>query len=365
MYNGAISGAGPRYCPSIEDKIARFPERARHQIFVEPEGVDSPEIYPNNIPTGLPLKVQEALLRTIPGLERCHILRPGYAIEFDTIPPTQLAPTLESRQVPGLWFAGQINGTSGYEEAAAQGLWAALNIAAAKNDLEPFAPGRDKAYMSVLVDDLVTRGTNEPYRMFTSRAEHRLLLREGSAGTRLTPLGRDRGLVTDAHWELFSRRESLRAELTERLESLRITPGPAVREVFAASGLPPPAEAQPLGRLFRRPDMTSQLLERLWPDIERYPAEVAREVETALRYAGYVQRQEQRARRGRSLESVPLPPDLDYSGVAGLTTEAREQLLAVRPATLGQAGRIPGITPAALACLEIQIRKNALRPNSR
>jgi tRNA uridine 5-carboxymethylaminomethyl modification enzyme len=304
-------------------------------------------------------------LHTIPGLERCHILRPGYAIEYDMIPPTQLAPTLESKPVPGLWFAGQVNGTSGYEEAAAQGLWAALNIAAARSGREPFAPGRDRAYMAVLVDDLVTRGTNEPYRMFTSRAEHRLLLRESSAEARLTPLGRDRGLVTNAHWELFSRRESLRAELTERLENFRITPGPAVREIFTACGLPPPAEAQPLGHLFRRPDMTPALLERLWPDIARYPADVAREVETALRYAGYVERQEQRAGRGRSLESVLLPPDLDYLGVAGLTTEAREQLAAVRPATLGQAGRIPGITPAAVACLEIQLRKNArARQNS-
>jgi tRNA uridine 5-carboxymethylaminomethyl modification enzyme len=359
MYNGDIPGAGPRYCPAIEDKIARFPDRERHQVFVEPEGSRSSETYPNNIPTGLPLDVQLDLLHTIPGLERCHLIRPGYAIEYDMLPPTQLAPTLESKQVPGLWFAGQVNGTSGYEEAAAQGLWAAMNIAAAAKGQMPFAPGRDSAYISVLVDDLVTRGTDEPYRMFTSRAEYRLLLREGSAEVRLTPLGRERGLVTDEQWDIFVRRESLRSKLAEQLEAVRISPDPSVRDLFASFGLSPPAEAQSLARLLRRPDMTGDVLTRIWPDVERYPADILHEVETGLRYAGYVERQEHLARRLRGLEAVRLPPDLDYASVAGLTTEVREKLSAIRPATLGQAGRIPGITPAALNCLEIQIRKNA------
>ena len=357
MYSGAIPGAGPRYCPSIEDKIARFPEKERHQIFVEPEGVNNPETYPNNIPTGLPLDVQIELLHTIPGLERCHVVRPGYAIEYDMLPPTQLAPTLEVKSLPGLWCAGQINGTSGYEEAAAQGLWAALNIAARARGRAPFAPGRDKAYMAVLVDDLVTKGTAEPYRMFTSRAEHRLLLRESNADARLTPLGREAGLVGDEQWELFQKRRRDLENLMHGLNTERISPDAAVRDFFARLGENAPANAMPLGELFRRPAVTQTAIAELWPELMTYPEDIRLEAETSFRYAGYVSRQEEAARRLLAAENVSLPPDMDYGRVAGLTTEARERLSAVRPATLGQAGRIPGITPAALSCIEIQLKK--------
>ena len=359
MYSGAIPGAGPRYCPSIEDKIARFPDRERHQIFVEPEGVNNPETYPNNIPTGLPLEVQIELLHSIPGLEHCHVVRPGYAIEYDMLPPTQLTPCLETKTVPGLWFAGQVNGTSGYEEAAAQGLWAALNIAARHKGLDAFTPGRDQAYMAVLVDDLVTKGTNEPYRMFTSRAEHRLLLRESSADARLTSLGRKYGLVDEAHWELFSQREEQQAELMHALESVRVAPDAVLREVLASLDLAPPSTALPLGELFRRPGVTAEILGQIWPKILEYPLDIVREAETSCRYAGYVERQEQLARRRGNAEHLRLPGGLEYAAVAGLTSEAREKLSAIQPTTLGQAGRIPGITPAALACIEIHLRKMA------
>lgn len=357
MYNGAIPVAGPRYCPSIEDKIARFPEKDRHQIFVEPEGVDNPETYPNNVPTGLPLDVQIELLHSIPGLERCHIVRPGYAIAYDMLPPTQLAPTLEVKTVPGLWCAGQINGTSGYEEAAAQGLWAALNIAAEHLGRDPFLPGRECAYMAVLVDDLVTKGTNEPYRMFTSRAEHRLLLRESNADARLTPLGRAFGLVGEEQWEQFQKRRDALEALLEHLSRERVTPGPALRDLFARLGEAVPANAMPLGELFRRQSVTQALLAEIWPGLLSFDEDVRAEAETVFRYAGYVSRQEENAKRSRAAEHTPLPPAIDYASVAGLTREAREKLAEIRPTTLGQASRIPGITPAALACLEIQIKK--------
>lgn len=358
MFTGVIEGTGARYCPSIEDKVARFPEKDRHQVFVEPEGLNSPEMYPSGIPTSLPFDVQKKMIAAIEGLENAQIVRPGYAIEYDYAYPTQLKPTLETKVLPGLYLAGQINGTSGYEEAAAQGLWASLNVASAIHDRKPFILSRDQAYIAVLVDDLVTKGTMEPYRMFTSRAEYRLLLREGNADERLTPTGRDFGLVDDAHWSLFSAKQEKMESILGAMKTIRIKPDAATRNTLEAIGAAVPGKAVELGALLRQPQMKIEQLAVFLPEIEHMDENVLREAETQVRYEGYIVKQEELVAKFKQLETTSLPKKLDYANVPGLTTEVIEKLTEVQPMTLGQASRISGVTPASLSCLEIYLKKH-------
>jgi len=356
LFTGIIKGTGARYCPSIEDKVARFPDRDRHHVFLEPEGLDSPEVYCNGISTSLPLDIQERMIHAIKGLEHAVMVRPGYAIEYDYADPTQLRKTFETRAVPHLWFAGQINGTSGYEEAAAQGMWAALNISCSLRGLPPFCPRRDEAYMAVLADDLVTRGTREPYRMFTSRAEHRLLLREDNADMRLTPEGRRLGLVDDARWEAFLKRREAIARGTEYLEATHITS----RENSDTAG---DLAGRTLAEALRRPDVELGDLENLDPGLSAtLPADsfTRLTIQSDVKYAGYMARQREMVKRTLRLEETRLPDSLDYTKIPGLSAEIVEKLTSVRPSSLGQAGRISGVTPAAVDCLEIYLHKLGL-----
>ena len=341
MYTGKIEGVGPRYCPSVEDKVQRFADRTSHQIFVEPEGLDTHEVYPNGISTSLPYDVQVEFVRSIRGFEQAHLTRPGYAIEYDYFDPRDLRPTLETRAIGGLYFAGQINGTTGYEEAGAQGLIAGLNAARQVRDETPWVPTRSEGYLGVLVDDLVTRGVTEPYRMFTSRAEYRLLLREDNADLRLTERGRELGLVDDERWTFFChKRDATEAEVT-RLQSRR------VQGVSAFD-------------LLRRPEIRFEdPLPELAALDDRLPEAVRLQVEVRAKYAGYIERQQDEITRQQAHESLTVPDDLDYTAVAGLSTEARQRFAAARPVTLGQAARLPGITPAAVSVLFIHLKRRA------
>jgi len=366
MFTGKIEGVGPRYCPSVEDKVVRFAQKSSHQIFVEPEGLSTHEVYPNGISTSLPFDVQVEFVRTIRGFERAHLTRPGYAIEYDFFDPRDLEPSLETRVLGGLYFAGQINGTTGYEEAAAQGLMAGINAARAVRGEAPWTVARSEAYLGVLIDDLVTRGTREPYRMFTSRAEHRLLLREDNADLRLTPAGRRLGLIDDERWALFEAKARLADAEVTRLAGLKLRPAAVPAEWSARVLGGTLAREVSAFELLRRPEVSYRALAELagegdWalPGAvdERLPREVRAQVEVRAKYSGYIERQEAEIERALRHEETALPRDLNYLGLGGLSHEVRQRLAEVRPATLGQAARIPGVTPAAVQILLVHLKR--------
>ena len=366
MFTGIIEGVGPRYCPSVEDKVVRFAERTSHQIFVEPEGLSTHEVYPNGISTSLPFEVQVEFVRSIAGFEKAHLTRPGYAIEYDFFDPRDLAPSLQTQALAGLYFAGQINGTTGYEEAAAQGLLAGINAALQVWGEEAWVPKRSEAYLGVLVDDLTTRGTREPYRMFTSRAEHRLLLREDNADLRLTPAGRALGLIDDERWGFFEAKQQLSDAEVARLGAARVKPAAVPAEWSARVLGAPLAREVSAFELLRRPEVSYQTLTQLtggapWEAAvgtdERLSGQVHAQVEVRAKYAGYIERAQEEIERARRHEELKLPGDLNYALMTGLSHEVRQKLTEVRPMTLGQAARVPGVTPAAVQILLVHLKK--------
>ena len=361
MYNGKIESTGPRYCPSVEDKVMRFADKTAHQIFIEPEGLTSNEVYPNGISTSLPYDAQIGLVRSIKGFENAHITRPGYAIEYDFFDPRELSPWLETRFIKGLFFAGQINGTTGYEEAAAQGLLAGLNAALQTQSKEPWFPRRDEAYLGVLVDDLATMGTTEPYRMFTSRAEYRLMLREDNADIRLTEKAYNLGLIDDNRWRLFSEKHDAVNQEAERLKKIRVG-SPKLSVEITKSVLEQPIRKDiNLLQLLRRPEITYADIAKL-PNIavDGIDPKVTEQVEIQVKYSGYIQRQEEEIARNRRHEDAELPNEIDYMQVRGLSSEVIEKLSKHRPINLGQASRIQGVTPAAISLLRIHLKKQTL-----
>jgi len=358
MYSGVIKSRGPRYCPSIEDKIVRFADKPRHQIFLEPEGLTTVEVYPNGLSTSLPLDIQVEMVRSIEGLERAEIMRPGYAIEYDYVEPTQLYPSLETKFVRNLYHAGQINGTTGYEEAAAQGLMAGINAVLSLRGEPPLILSRDQAYLGVLIDDLVTKGTDgEPYRMFTSRAEYRLLLREDNADIRLTEIGHRMGLATPEAYQRVTAKKAKTSALIALLEWKQISPTDEISRKLESIGSAPVRNQSSLAQLLRRPEIALSDIAIFSEEVQQYDHDIALQAEVEIKYAGYIDRQMEMVERFRKIESVSLPEDLDYSDVKGLSREVREKLTTIKPKSLGQASRVAGITPAAISLLSIYLRK--------
>lgn len=355
LFAGVIEGIGPRYCPSIEDKVVRFPDKKSHQSFLEPEGIVGSEMYPSGLSTSLPPDVQLAYFRSMVGFERVEIMRPGYAIEYDFVEPLQLKATLETRVVAGLFHAGQINGTSGYEEAAGQGILAGINAARQCQDREPVIIGRDEGYLGVMVDDLITQPTTDPYRMFTSRSEYRLLLREDNADQRLTELGREVGLVSDVRWKMFQEKQQQVDAATQILKTKSVTS--ADRTAVNLLNLGELKSGLSLESLLRRPELSLKQLEDICPELGAFSPQALEQVEIAVKYEGYIKRQLEQVERYRLQEDINMPGDIDYDEIPSLSTEVREKLKKTLPISLGQAGRIQGVTPAAIAVIQIYLRK--------
>ncbi|MEE3233510.1 MAG: tRNA uridine-5-carboxymethylaminomethyl(34) synthesis enzyme MnmG [Candidatus Latescibacterota bacterium] len=365
MYSGRIKGVGPRYCPSIEDKIVRFSDRDRHQIFVEPEGRRTLEYYINGLSMSLPEELQQSIVRTLPGMEQAEIMRPAYAVEYDYAPPTQLYPHLETKNVENLFFAGQINGTTGYEEAAAQGIVAGINAVLKTRDEKPFVLGRADAYIGVLIDDLVTKGTQEPYRIFTSRAEHRLLLREDNADERLMEYGRKFGIVCDATWNQYKSKQQKVEKEIDRLNEVRLQPSEHTKQILQAAGTSPLREATSLAELLRRPQINYEHISQLSPATDSLTLDAAERIEAEIKYDGYIKRQYAQVEKMDRLESLSIPDDFDFSSqVLNISNEGRQKLSEIRPQTIGQASRISGISPADVSTLMVLLHTHNSKEKS-